>query len=111
MLSIQEPPDRSTPGLLLTRRFTQHQHGHLKPLILMDHLLERPYAQSPITYLGIGSHVQAKVFFNIEVLRDESDGLPRADVLLSFDELIILPPIDSEIEIYVSIFQSHAITT
>lgn len=108
MLSIQEPPSLSTSDLLLARRSTKHQHGDLKPLIIIDHHSEQSHARSSNSCLAIGSEVQAKVFFNIEVLRDGIDGLPRTDVLLSFDELISLPLAKGKVEITVSTW-SHSI--
>lgn len=109
MLSIPEPPGLSNSSLLLTRRSTNHKDGYIKPLIVLDHRLDPPYPQSPGVYIENGSKVQVKVFFNIEVLRLGIDGLPRTDILLSFDELIAMPYTKTDIEMQVSSSSWHLV--
>lgn len=102
ILSIQEPPGLFNSTLLLTRHSTDEKDSYIKPLILIDHRSELPCSQSPDICLTNGTQVKVKVNFDIEVFRFDIDGLPRVDILLTFDELVALPRKESTAEINVS---------
>lgn len=108
MLSIREPPGLFNSALLLTRRSTNPEDGSNKPLILIDHRSELPCSQSPGSFITNGTRLQVKVYFDIEVFRFDVDGLPRVDILLGFDELLVLPRTEGATVIKVTPSQYHS---
>lgn len=43
--------------------------------------------------IELGSFVEVEAFFDITILPDQSDGLPRTDIFLSFTKVTRLPDI------------------
>lgn len=107
MLLLEPPPTQSSEDHIVLRRRMTDPNGAQRPALQLK--------TTPQSNLNVanpiqrGSLIEVRVLFDISIVRDQSDGLPRTDIFLSFDQVTHLPNIHSSCSHHVSVMHNHAI--